>query len=94
MGGDHSSDIEVSDLSRRMDPGIGSTRRMNHDRMTDDVLNRFFQHFLNGSLIGLPLPTMKMSAQVLNYQGNSLSLSWVVCSHHRRTLFKLLNSNG
>jgi hypothetical protein len=40
--------------------------------MTQYVLKHFFYLFLHGALPLLPLPTMKMSAQVLNYQGDSI----------------------
>jgi hypothetical protein len=72
MGRNHSFDIKVSYLCRRMNPRICSSRRMNPDRVLYHRLNDRLNLFLHCSLIRLPLPTTEMSSLILNNQSNTL----------------------
>jgi hypothetical protein len=49
-----------------MNSRIGSARTVQRNGALKNSLERSFDFLLNAAVLGLPLPTMKMSAQVLN----------------------------
>jgi hypothetical protein len=74
MSWDQSWRFKMSYLRRCMYTSIRTPSPMYRYWLPQYRLNRLFNFLLHRALPQLPLPTMKMSAQVLNYQGNSLSL--------------------
>jgi hypothetical protein len=73
--------IKMNHLGGGMNASVSSARGMDTHRVSQDLFQSSFNLLLDCAMLGLPLPSMKVSAQVLNYQGNSLSLQWVRNSH-------------
>ncbi len=71
MGWDRAIHLEMGNLRRRMNTGIGSTCTMDGNRVAQHSGDRVFNIRLNRALVGLTLPAMEVSSEILNDEGNS-----------------------
>jgi hypothetical protein len=62
----------MSHLGGGVNSSIGSTGAVQRHGMIENTRKYVFDFLLYRAIALLPLPPMKMSAQVLNYQGDSL----------------------
>lgn len=71
VGRDRTVDLKMGNLRRRMDTGISPPCAVDGNRIAQHTGDRRFEISLDGALVGLTLPAVEVSAEILNHQGNS-----------------------
>jgi hypothetical protein len=72
VGGNGAVYVEVRHLSGSVNSGIGTSGGVNGDGVAENFGDGRFEFFLDAAMVGLPLPTVEATAEVLNDDGDAL----------------------
>lgn len=69
-------DIDMGDLSERVDASVGSAGAMNHDALSTELRERAFEIILDAICGGLTLPSAKGAPIVGDEQAQALHIAF------------------